>query len=74
MEDKKCNPKHVKIAPANKTYKYTADLVKAASKAGYRHIGGYSIRCKNCGHPSSVRKFIRDNKIVYKCLKCGMFN
>ena len=54
-----------------KTYKYSSDMVRKAIKEGYMHIGGKGFACKNCKNHSSVRKFIKDKKVMYACPKCG---
>jgi hypothetical protein len=58
------------------TYKYTSDMIKAATKAGYIHIGGKGFECKACkeakraGSKQNMRKFRKDGRTIMKC-KCG---
>lgn len=54
-----------------KKYKYTSDMIRAAVKVGFKHIAGGGFACKKCGCKNSVRKFLKDKKILYACNRCG---
>lgn len=52
-------------------YKNTSDMIKAAIAAGFKHIGGNGLLCKNCGDKKSARKFTMDKGTIYGCNLCG---
>jgi len=51
-------------------YEKSSDMIKAAINAGFKHIGGDSLLCKNCGHKRAARKFTKDRGIMYGCNLC----
>lgn len=52
-------------------YKSTSYMIKAAIKAGLKHIGGNGFLCKNCGDKRSAHKFTKGRGTVYGCNLCG---
>lgn len=52
-------------------YKSTTEMIKAAIAAGFKHIGGNSLLCKNCGDKKSARKFTKGKSTLYGCNTCG---
>ena len=52
-------------------YKNTAEMIKAAIIAGFKHIGGTGFACRGCKHKSSARKFTKNKGTLYACNLCG---
>ena len=52
-------------------YKDNNSMIKAAIDAGFKHIGGYGLLCKNCGNKKSTRKFTKGKGTMYGCNLCG---
>lgn len=54
-----------------KKYKYTSDMIQAATNVEFKHVAGGSLACRKCGCKNSVRKFLKNKTILYACNKCG---
>lgn len=65
------NPKSIKIAASGKKYISTSAMIKAAIDAGFTHVGGRGLACRNCKDKYSARKFLKDKRATYACAKCG---